>query len=150
LSTDIVGRGDAEEFDRGRANKKGNQNQNQDPNRNQNQNQNQKQGKKKNKQGGGKNNNQNQNHRPADALSIVQEVEEISTGPPATPQSRIRESGGAHLIAAQVAFYGKHRLAKDRFMWTLPFQHDDRVSYVMDWINSMSWELATVGVRALR
>ncbi|KAG8929740.1 hypothetical protein FRC02_005129 [Tulasnella sp. 418] len=72
-----------------------------------------------------------------------------SPGPPRpqpTHDVRIQETGGLALKPAHRAFYGRHRHATQRFYWTLPPEHDERVSSLLDWIETMSWGLANLGL----
>ncbi|KAG8894592.1 hypothetical protein FRB99_001109, partial [Tulasnella sp. 403] len=62
------------------------------------------------------------------------------------PAERIGESGGRALVEARKAFYGTHRPADERFYWTLPPNHDERVVYMLDWVYRKSWPLASLGV----
>ena len=55
----------------------------------------------------------------------------------------------AVLSDAQMAFYGKHRMAAQRLFWTLPPDHDPRVMSVMQWIHDRSATLAALGVSFL-
>ena len=56
------------------------------------------------------------------------------------------ESQGEALKDVQRAFYGKQRKAADRFHWLFPPEKDERVSSLLNWINSMSFGIASFGV----
>lgn len=56
------------------------------------------------------------------------------------------ESRGEALKSVQRAFYGEQRKAADRFHWLFPPEKDERVSYLLNWIRSMSFGIASFGV----
>jgi hypothetical protein len=58
----------------------------------------------------------------------------------------IAESFGACFAEARIAFFGQHRPSSERFFWSLPNNHDDRVKSLLEWIDQMSWPLANLGV----
>ncbi|KAI9574889.1 hypothetical protein HD554DRAFT_2011579 [Boletus coccyginus] len=57
------------------------------------------------------------------------------------------ESRGEALKSVQRAFYGKQRKAADRFHWLFPPEKDERVSYLLNWIRSMSFGIASFGLQ---
>ena len=59
------------------------------------------------------------------------------------------ESRGEALESVQRAFYGKQRKATDRFHWLFSPEKDERVSSLLNWINSMSFGIASFGVSRL-
>lgn len=61
-------------------------------------------------------------------------------------ETRFIESNGAALIPAQKALYSKDRLARNRIHWLFSPQKDERVASLLDWIQMMSYGLASLGV----
>ncbi|KAG8218443.1 hypothetical protein J3R82DRAFT_4069 [Butyriboletus roseoflavus] len=57
------------------------------------------------------------------------------------------ESRGEGLKSVQRAFYGKERKAADRFHWLFSPEKDERVSSLLNWINSMSFGIASFGLQ---
>lgn len=57
------------------------------------------------------------------------------------------ESNGAALVPAQRAFYSQERLARHRIHWLFNPDKDERVSSLLSWVQAMSYDLATLGVR---
>ena len=60
----------------------------------------------------------------------------------------LMESRGRALQPVEQALFGKARWAKDRIHWTFPPEKDERVSLLLSWIEKMSRQLGTFGVRA--
>ncbi|EIW76090.1 hypothetical protein CONPUDRAFT_110744 [Coniophora puteana RWD-64-598 SS2] len=56
------------------------------------------------------------------------------------------ESNGEALVNVQRALYNTHRRAKDRFHWLFPPNKDERVRDVLEWIDSVSSNLAVFGL----
>lgn len=56
------------------------------------------------------------------------------------------ESQGNALNSARNAFYNKSRKASDRFHWLFPAEKDDRVANLMDWIDTLTFAIASFGV----
>lgn len=56
------------------------------------------------------------------------------------------ESRGEAMKDVQRAFYGKQRKSADRFHWLFSPDKDERVSSLLNWINSMSFGIASFGV----
>lgn len=66
--------------------------------------------------------------------------------PEPTHDARIQETGGLALKPAERAMFGRHRHAMERFYWTLPPAHDERVESLLEWVETMGWSLAALGV----
>lgn len=66
--------------------------------------------------------------------------------PHPTHDARIQETGGLALKPAQRAFFGRHRHATERFLWNLGPEHDERVEGLLDWVETMGWALANLGL----
>ena len=58
------------------------------------------------------------------------------------------ESHGRALKPVEQALFGKVRWAKDRIYWTFPPGKDERVSQLLSWMEKLSRQLGTFGVRA--
>ena len=58
------------------------------------------------------------------------------------------ESHGRALKPVEQALFGKVRWAKDRIHWTFPPGKDERVSQLLSWMEKLSRQLGTFGVRA--
>lgn len=58
------------------------------------------------------------------------------------------ESHGRALKPVEQALFGKARWAKDRIYWAFPPEKDERVSQLLSWIEKLSRQLGTFGVRA--
>ncbi|KAG8989474.1 hypothetical protein FRB90_002219 [Tulasnella sp. 427] len=71
---------------------------------------------------------------------------EYPPGPPPTHDARIQETGGLALKPAQRAFFGRHRHASERFLWNLGPEHDERVEGLLEWVETMAWALANLGL----
>ncbi|KAF9221934.1 hypothetical protein BS17DRAFT_784184 [Gyrodon lividus] len=57
------------------------------------------------------------------------------------------ESRGEALKGVQRAFYGKSRKAADRFHWLFPPEKDERVSSLLNWIQAVSFGVASFGLQ---
>ncbi|KAF9247016.1 hypothetical protein BU15DRAFT_38465 [Melanogaster broomeanus] len=71
-------------------------------------------------------------------------------GHAATPRLsdfRFPESQGEALKGVHRAFYGKSRKAADRFHWLFPPEKDERVSSLLNWIQTASFEVASFGLQ---
>lgn len=66
--------------------------------------------------------------------------------PQPTHDARLQESGGLALKPAQRAMFGRHRHVSQRFYWTLPPEHDERVEGLLNWVAVMGWGLGNLGV----
>lgn len=71
---------------------------------------------------------------------------EYPSRPHPTHDARIQETGGLALKPAQRAFFGRHRHATERFLWNLGPEHDERVEGLLDWVDTMGWALANLGL----
>ncbi|KXN87914.1 hypothetical protein AN958_07924 [Leucoagaricus sp. SymC.cos] len=56
------------------------------------------------------------------------------------------ESNGKALQPVEQALFGKARWAKDRIHWMFPPDKDERVSQILAWIESVSYQLGTFGL----
>ncbi|KAF8311172.1 hypothetical protein DL93DRAFT_1505335 [Clavulina sp. PMI_390] len=59
---------------------------------------------------------------------------------------QIDSSNGRAMEPAELALFGKHRVAEERIIWTLPFAHDPRVHWMHDFIERFHYAIATFGV----
>lgn len=88
--------------------------------------------------------------RPAMPRSMVMQramsETEYPSRPDPTHDARIQETGGLALKPAQRAFFGRHRHATERFLWNLGPEHDQRVEGLLDWVDTMGWALANLGL----
>ncbi|KAF8338794.1 uncharacterized protein EI90DRAFT_2908495 [Cantharellus anzutake] len=82
---------------------------------------------------------------PARSSTIKSYSRGFGSTVPLDHDDRIQESGGKGLSDAHHAMYGSHRLAQDRFMWILPYQHDPRVVSMHNFIEQSSSALAKLG-----
>ncbi|THV05485.1 hypothetical protein K435DRAFT_647184 [Dendrothele bispora CBS 962.96] len=57
-----------------------------------------------------------------------------------------QDSGGAGLAPVEHALFGRARKAKDRLHWMFPSDKDGRVDSVINWIQTVSYDLATYGL----
>lgn len=60
--------------------------------------------------------------------------------------SRFVESQGKALIPAVRALYSRERLARDRIHWSFDPYKDQRVFSLLEWIQNVAYDLASVGV----
>lgn len=58
------------------------------------------------------------------------------------------ESHGRALRTVEQALFGKARWAKDRIYWMFPPEKDERVSQLLSWMEKLSRQLGTFGVRS--
>ncbi|KAG8855499.1 hypothetical protein FRB96_007003 [Tulasnella sp. 330] len=65
---------------------------------------------------------------------------------PYMPTVKLEDSEGRALVDVQMALYGTHRPAAERFYWTLPPEHDPRVLGLLTWIDRMKSSLASLAV----
>ncbi|KAG8857212.1 hypothetical protein FRB96_005887 [Tulasnella sp. 330] len=66
--------------------------------------------------------------------------------PQPTHDARLQETGGLALKPAQRAMFGRHRHVSQRFFWTLPPEHDERVEGLLNWVAVMGWGLGNLGL----
>ena len=85
------------------------------------------------------------------SFSYMRALQETSRnpGPMPTHDARIQDTGKLAIRPAERALFGRHRHANERFFWTLPSRHDDRVSSLLDWVSDMTWSLGALGVSFL-
>ncbi|KAG1874694.1 hypothetical protein DFJ58DRAFT_650454 [Suillus subalutaceus] len=56
------------------------------------------------------------------------------------------ESKGAAISPVTGAFFGRERMAKERFHWMFPHDKDERVASLLAWIQSVSYGLGSFGL----
>ena len=87
---------------------------------------------------------------PSKAFAIASEGRVPFSGRSRQENARIDaqfiESNGAALIPAEKALYSPERLARYRIHWQFDPYKDERVSSLLEWIQDMAYELATLGV----
>ena len=83
---------------------------------------------------------------PSKTLAHAQQG--MTTSPVNDPnQARFLESRGAAFEYVTNAFFGNSRLARDRIHWLFPSDKDERVAAMLSWVQKLSYNLGTFGVR---
>lgn len=85
---------------------------------------------------------------PSKTLVQAQQQQGIATTPlNLTSNVRFVESRGAAFAFVSNAFFGNSRFARERIHWMFPANKDERVANMLAWVQKMSFNLATFGVR---
>lgn len=83
---------------------------------------------------------------PSKTLARIQQG--MTTFPVNDPNhARFLESRGAAFEYVTNAFFGNSRLARDRIHWLFPSDKDPRVAAMLAWVQKLSYNLGTFGVR---
>ena len=83
---------------------------------------------------------------PSKTLARAQQG--MTTSPVNDPNDvRFLESRGAAFEYVTNAFFGNSRLARERIHWLFPSDKDPRVAAVLAWVQKLSYNLGTFGVR---
>lgn len=85
---------------------------------------------------------------PSKTLAQAQQQQGIAATTINLPSGvRFVESKGAAFSFVHNAFFGNARLARERIHWMFPANKDERVANMLAWVQKMSFNLATFGVR---
>lgn len=85
---------------------------------------------------------------PSKTLAYAQQQQGMATTPINLASAvRFVESKGAAFSFVNHAFFGNVRLARERIHWMFPPNKDERVANMLAWVQKMSFNLATFGVR---
>ncbi|KZS97743.1 hypothetical protein SISNIDRAFT_405519 [Sistotremastrum niveocremeum HHB9708] len=82
-------------------------------------------------------------------MAATEKVTVLDGSVPGKPTAEVRfvESGGAALLPAERALYGRDRHVKDRIRWSFDPTKEEKVSRLLDWIQATSHAVATFGLQ---